>query len=113
MPASPPNSSSKMTRLRAQTSAIRSLNGFVLVVLGCAVGALAVASAMPQKNTLAEKQKELERIQEQEQELIVAKEDAQATYQALREDPEYLELHARDRLNLYKPGEIIYRQERD
>ncbi len=102
-----------MTRLRAQTKAIRTVNGLVLCILGGSIGALAVASAIPQKRALTRKENELYRIQQMEQELIVEKEDARAVYEALREDPEYLELHARDRLNLYQPGERIYRQERE
>ncbi|BCX49477.1 hypothetical protein HAHE_33850 [Haloferula helveola] len=104
---------SRITRLRAQTRAIRWVNGFVLCLFGLSVGALAVASALPQRRQLEDKEQELARIHEKERQVLALKEDAQATYRALRDDPEYLELHARDRLNLYFPGEMIYRIERD
>lgn len=103
---------SKITRLRAQTKAIRCVNGFVLCLFGLAVGALAIASALPQRQMLAEKREELRRIEAREGEVIAEKEDIRASLKALQEDPEYLEQHARDRLNLYAPGERIYRMER-
>lgn len=111
MPSRQP-SIAKLSRLRAQTRAIRWFNGFLLCLFGLSIGALAVASAIPQKRQLHEKRLELARIEEREREVVALKEDAQATYDALREDPEYLELHARDRLNLHRSGERIYRIER-
>lgn len=113
MASRPHPASSKISRLRAQTKAIHGLNGAVLCLFGLAVGALAVASALPQKRQLDEKGLELARIEEKERAVMAVKEDAQASYEALRDDPEYLELHARDRLNLHDPGEKIYRIERE
>lgn len=112
MPARRRPASSKITRLRAQTRAIRWVNGLALCLFGLSLGALAVASALPQKRQLEEKRMELSRIQEREREVVAEKEDVQASYQALLNDPEYLELHARDRLNLHRPDEKIYRIER-
>ncbi|MGE9270832.1 MAG: FtsB family cell division protein [Verrucomicrobiales bacterium] len=105
-------SRSKITRLRAQTKAIRWVNAFVLCLFAVSVGALAVASALPQMRKLDEKEKELEKILAIEAEVIDEKEDARASYEGLRSDPELLELHAIDRLNVYRPGESIYRMER-
>ncbi|MCH7224581.1 septum formation initiator family protein [Haloferula sp. A504] len=113
MASRPHPASSKISRLRAQTKAIHGLNGLVLCLFGLSVGALAVASALPQKRQLDEKRLELARIEERERAVIAVKEDAQASYEALRDDPEYLELHARDRLNLHDPREKIYRIERE
>ena len=84
----------------------------MLCLFGLALGALAVASALPQKRQLAEKRMELARIEEREREVMAIKEDSQASYKALREDQEYLELHARDRLNVHRPDEKIYRPDR-
>ncbi len=112
MASRPHPASSKITRLRAQTRAIHWVNGVVLCLFGLSLGALAVASALPQKRQLEEKRLELARIEEKEREVIAVKEDSRASYEALREDPEYLEMHARDRLNLHLPDEKIYRPER-
>lgn len=112
MPSRRHPASSKITRLRAQTRAIRGVNGLALCLFGLSVGALAVASALPQKRQLEEKRIELSRIEEREREVMAVKEDAKAAYDALLNDPEYLELHARDRLNLHRPDEKIYRVER-
>ncbi len=84
----------------------------MLCLFGLSLGALAVASALPQMRQLEDKRMELLRIEEKEREVIALKEDAEAGYRALREDQEYLELHARDRLNLHHPDEKIYRPER-
>lgn len=108
-----PPSRSKITRLRAQTKAIRWVNAVALCLFALSVGTLAVASALPQKRKLADKRIELSRILEAEAAVLDRMEDSRASYEALRTDPEYLELHAIDRLNVYRPGESIYRIERE
>lgn len=107
-----PSSRSKITRLRAQTKTIRWVNAVFLCMFAFSVGALAVASALPQRKQLAAKELELERVLEAEAAVLDKMEDARASYEALRMDPEYLELHAIDRLNVYRKGETIYRIER-
>lgn len=104
---------SKITRLRAQTKAIRVGSGLALCLFGLTVGSLAVATALPQKRKLSQKERELAQVELQERQILALKDDQKASYEALREDPEYLELHARDRLNVYRRGEKIYRIERD
>ncbi len=108
-----PASRSKITRLRAQTKAIRWVNGGALCLFALSVGSLAVASALPQKRKLADKELELVRVLQAEAGVIDKMEDSRASYEALRTDPEYLELHAIDRLNVYRPKESIYRIQRE
>ncbi|MGB6220476.1 septum formation initiator family protein [Haloferula sp.] len=105
--------SSKVTRLQAQTRAIRFFNGLILCLFGLSAGLVAVATALPQKRKLDEKEMEFARALQKEREVVALMEDKQAAYKALREDPEYLEIHARDRLPLHKEGESIYRIERN
>lgn len=105
--------SSKVTRLQAQTRVIRFFNGLVLCLFGLSVGLVAVATALPQKRKLEEKEVEYAHYMQRESEVVALKEDKEAAYKALREDREYLEIHARDRLPLHKEGESIYRIERD
>jgi cell division protein FtsB len=113
MLAAPHPSASKLSRLRAQTKVIRWLNGLLLCAFGLSVGGLVVASALPQKRQLEDKRAELARVEEARRRVQAEKEDAKAAQEALLSDPEYLELHARDRLNLRGPGEKVYRIERD
>ena len=105
--------SSKVTRLQAQTRMIRFFNGLILCLFGLSLGLVAVATALPQKQKLEEKETEHAHFIAREKEVLALKEDKQAAYEALREDPEYLEIHARDRLPLHKEGESIYRIERN
>lgn len=116
MPKSPKKrkpTNSKVTRLQAQTRAIRWVNGVILCLFALSVGFVAVATALPQKRRLAETEAKLARVLQRENEVVARKQDADAAYRAMREDPEYLEIHARDRLNLHRQGERIYRVERD
>ncbi len=102
-----------MTRLQAQTRAIRTFNGLMVCILGLAVGLAVVATALPQKRLLEERRVKLRGIEEEERQVIARRDDREASYRALREDPDYLEIHARDRLNLHRPGETILRIERN
>lgn len=102
-----------MTRLKAQTRAIRVCNGLLWCLFGLILGSLVVATALPQRRQLAEKQQQLLATLERERQVMAERDDAQAAYKATREDREYLELLARDRLNLHLPGEMIYRIERE
>lgn len=107
------NSHSKVTRLQAQTRVIRVFNSVILCLFGLSLGLVAVATALPQRRKLDEKEQEYARYLQRERAEVALKEDKQAAYEALREDREYLEIHARDRLNWHRPGEKIYRMERD
>ena len=113
MPKRRPPTRSKITRLRAQTKALRWVNGVALCLFATSVGAIAVASALPQKQELEKKEDALRKILVLEEQVMAQKIDAKATEEALRDDPEYLELHAIDRLNLHHEGEKIYRVERE
>lgn len=105
--------SSKVTRLQAQTRAIRLFNGLILCLFGLSLGLVAVATALPQKRKLEEKELEYAHFIQREKDELALKEDKQAAYEALRQDREYLEILARDRLPLHKKGERIYRIERN
>lgn len=112
MPSVRHPSALKISRLCAQTRVIRGINGLLLCLFGLSVGALAVASALPQMRQLEEKRRELAAIEGERRRVEARKEDKLATYEALLNDPEYLEIIGRVRLNLRKAGEKIYRIER-
>lgn len=79
----------------------------VFVVVGLAVGFVVVATAIPQKRHLEQLERKLEQAQEREQEVLAERESYVIEHRALREDREFLEIHARDRLNYYREGERV------
>jgi cell division protein FtsB len=52
-------------------------------------------------------------VLEAEKKILAEKEYRETEYLALKEDPEFLELKAMDRLNLHRPGDKVYRIKRD
>ena len=89
------------------------MRGVLLVICSVFAGGLVLASSFPQGAKLKAKEAELAAIQQLEKSVLNELEDARACYHALRNDTEYLELHARDRLGLHLPGETIYQIDRD
>lgn len=102
----------EFSRLQARTQRMRAANRVVMVVLvlmGCSA---VVVSALPQWRKLSEMQAELGRSREREA-LVMEQRDVLVIEQrALREDPAYLEIKARDRLDYYRDGERVYRIQR-
>ena len=98
--------------LRARTVGIRLANRFafgVLIAMGCV--AIAIL-ALPQVRELQRLESELTEVEAREQESLALKDRKSRELSALRNDPEYLELVARDRLGLYVPGERVVRVKR-
>ncbi len=81
----------------------------VLIVMGCVAVAIL---ALPQVRELRGMEGELVTVREREQRTMDEKDRKSRELAALRDDPEYLELMARDRLDLYKPGEKVIRVKR-
>lgn len=98
--------------LRARTTGIRIVNraAFVLLVVIACV-AVAVLS-VPQVRKLRGLKEELARTKAHETHVRAYQDQKSSELSALRSDPSYLELIARDRLDLYRSGERIYRIER-
>jgi hypothetical protein len=99
----------KLKRLEAQTRVIHAFNRIVFGIMGLVLGLVVVASAMPQKRRLMDLEYELARVLEAEKKVVAEKEYRETEYFALKEDPEFLELKAMDRLNLHREGEKVYR----
>jgi len=99
-------------RLKAQTTFIRVTNGFLLSVILIA-GALGICvSYWPQKNLYLKKQGELAEARQREEEAESRYDYLRIKLDAIKNDPAYLEIQARDRLQVYRPGETIFRIER-
>jgi len=103
----------KLKRLEAQTQVIHAFNRIVFGVLGLVLGMAVVASALPQKRRLTDLEFELARVLEAEKKIVAEKEYREIEYHALKEDPQFLELKAMDRLNLHREGDKVYRMKRD
>jgi len=72
-----------------------------------AVGLVVVATAVPQKRRLVELEGKLVQANAREQDALAERESYEIEQRALREDPAFLEIYARDRLNVYREGERV------
>lgn len=102
-------SAKTLARIQGRTRFIQGFNRMLCIGVAVAFGLLITATALPQKRQLDVLQAKLEAVKRREEEILVRKEHNQIELNALREDHAYLEIQARDRLNLYKQGERILR----
>ena len=72
-----------------------------------AIGFVVVATAFPQRRALEKLEAKLELARQREAAVLADREYHQIEHRALREDPAFLEIHARDRLDYYREGERI------
>ncbi len=103
----------KLTRLEARTRMIRGAGRLVFIAFGVALGFVVLATAVPQKRELDKLETRLIQAQEREKLATAQRQQRSIELRALREDPAYLEIHARDRLDYYREGERILRFRRD
>ena len=97
----------KLTRLEARTRVIQGAGRIMFVVFCMAIGFVVVATAFPQRRELEKLEVKLKLAKEREAGIVADREYHQVEYRALREDPAFLEIHARDRLDYYRQGERI------
>lgn len=97
----------KLTRLEARTRLIQGAGKLAFVAFCVSVGFVVVATAFPQRRELIKLEAKLKEAQEQEELMLADREYHQIEYRALREDPAFLEIHARDRLDYYREGERV------
>lgn len=103
----------KLARLESRVRFIKGTNRLLYLFTAMSFGLLIVASAYPSIRESEKLQAKLRSAQEREQKALDIKEHREIELHALREDPAYLEVQARDRLNYYREGEKILRFERD
>lgn len=95
--------------MRAQTNGLWLMNRLAfatLILMGCTAIALL---AVPQVRELRRLESEYSQSLARERETLAQKDRRSRELDALKNNPEYLELIARDRLDLYKPGETPLR----
>lgn len=98
-----------VSRAEARGRGLRWLNQMVFGVLCLCVGSMVVAAAWPERKRTAEMERTLAETLERERESLARREQHQLELEALKQDREYLELRARDRLDWYREGERVYR----
>ncbi len=103
----------KLTRLEARTRAIKGTIRLVLIVFCLSIGFVVVATAFPQMREMRRLEAKLELAQDRERQVSAERDHRRIELRALREDPSYLEIHARDRLDYSREGERIFRFRRD
>jgi capsule polysaccharide modification protein KpsS len=97
----------KLTRLEARTRVIQGAGRLAFVAFCMAIGFVVVATAFPQRRALEKLEAKLELAKQREATVLADREYRQIEHRALREDPAFLEIHARDRLNYYREGERV------
>jgi hypothetical protein len=103
----------KLTRLEARTRAIRGAGRLALIACCLSLGFVVVATAFPQRRTLDKLEAKLALVKAREQEVLAERDHRNIELRALREDPAFLEIHARDRLDYCRVGERVLRFKRD
>lgn len=102
----------RVTRLEARTRAYGVFTQIAFLVFCLAIGFVILAAAFPQREKLALLETKLKAEQAREAAIIAMKEDITSEYRAVRQDPAYLEIQGRDRLDYYREGEKVLRIKR-
>ncbi len=98
-------------RARREATVWQRLNSILRVLLVLAIVLVIVSLFLPQAKKLAQSRTEIENLQAQvnEQKILLARQTREVNL--LKTDSSYLETMARDRLDLMKEGETIFRLE--
>jgi len=102
-----------LTRLEARVRVIQVANKLMLVAFCVALGFVVVATAFPQRRALQKLEANLKLAQERERIVLAERDYHRVELQALRDDPAFLEIYARDRLDYFREGERVLRFRRD
>lgn len=103
----------KLTRLEARMRVTQGVCKLALIAFCVAVGFVVVATAFPQRRALEKLEANLKLAQERERVVVAERDSRRIELRALREDPAFLEIHARDRLDYFREGERVLRFRRD
>ena len=98
-------------RARREATVWQRLNRILRALLVLALVLVIVSLFLPQAKKLRQSRAEIDRLQGQvtEQKILLARQTREVNL--LKTDPTYLETMARDRLDLMKEGETIFRLE--
>lgn len=99
----------KVRRLEARIRVMRGASSLAMMAFCLSIGFVVVATAVPQRREVLRLEKRLKDAAKQEERISVERDQRQIELRALREDPKFLEVHARDRLDLCEEGERVFR----
>lgn len=102
-----------LARLEARTRIVKALVRCALVLFCVSLGFVVLAMAVPQNKSLKRLEAKLAETKEREKLALAERDHRRIELQALREDPAYLEVHARDRLGMCREGEKVLRFKRE
>lgn len=100
-------------KMCARTHRMRQVNLVIFYFLVMLICSVTVVTALPQFKQLEKMEGELSEVQQHEQRAKDRQDQQFREYKALEQDSEFLEIIARDRLDLYREGETIFRFSRD
>jgi len=105
--------SMELKRLEDRTRMIRAASRVAFFIFCVAIGFVVVATAFPQRRALDRLEVKLKTAKEFEQKVLADRDYHNIEHLALKEDPAFLEIHARDRLDYYREGERVFKFKRD
>lgn len=110
---SEPWESKKLRRLRARVRVLNALCRLMFVVFCSSIGFVVFATSVPQQREHQKLRAKLADTLKREHLVVNDANNRRIELQALREDPDYLEVQARDRLDFQREGERILRIKQD
>ncbi len=103
----------KLARLEARLKFLRGTVHLLFFALCLSVGFVVYASGFRQRRHLEELEGKLALAQQHEKDVLADLEYHQIEHRALKGDPAFLEIQARDRLNFYREGERVLKFAKD
>lgn len=103
----------KVRRLEVRIRVVRGASRLAMMLFCLSIGFVVVATAVPQRREVLRLEDRLKKALKQENGISAERDQRQIELRALREDPGFLEVHARDRLDLCEEGERVFRFPRE
>lgn len=98
------------TRMETRTRVIRGMSQAVFLAFALAAGFVVAAMAVPEWRKLKHLRARLQEAEAVEREVMLERDHRQIELRAIREDPSFVEIHARDRLDYCRDGERVLRR---
>ena len=95
--------------MEARVRVVRGASRLAMIAFCLSIGFVVVATAVPQRREVLRLEAKLQSALRQEEGICGERDQRQIELRALREDPEFLEVHARDRLDMCEEGERVFR----
>jgi hypothetical protein len=99
----------KASRLKFRLAFLKVIEKSTFLLMCLSAGFLVYGWSIPQQRHLHALEKKLQLTKQHEKQVLADLEYHQIEFRALKTDPTFLEIHARDRLNYYREGERVLR----